>query len=46
MRFADAYSLMVAMERAFGVRFRIGEVENAKNVGAFADLFFKRQQKS
>jgi len=26
------------------VRFRVGEVENAKNVGEFADLILKRQQ--
>ena len=37
-------SLMVAVEKAFGVRFRVGEVENAKNVGEFADLILKRQQ--
>jgi acyl carrier protein len=37
-------SLMVAVEKAFGVRFRVGEVENTKNVGEFADLILKRQQ--
>jgi acyl carrier protein len=37
-------SLMVAVEQAFNVRFRVGEVENAKNVGEFADLVIKRQQ--
>jgi acyl carrier protein len=37
-------SLMVAVENAFGVRFRVGEVENAKNVGEFAGLILKRQQ--
>jgi acyl carrier protein len=37
-------SLMVAVEKAFNVRFRVGEVENAKNVGDFADLILKRQQ--
>jgi acyl carrier protein len=37
-------SLMVAVEQAFNVRFRVGEVENAKNVGDFADLIIKRQQ--
>lgn len=37
-------SLMVAVEKRFGVRFRVGEVENAKNVGEFADLILKRKQ--
>jgi acyl carrier protein len=34
---------MVSVEKAFSVRFRVGEVENAKNVGEFADLIIKRQ---
>lgn len=37
-------SLMVAVEKAFGVHFRVGEVENAKSVGEFADLIVKRMQ--
>jgi acyl carrier protein len=37
-------SLMVAVEKEFGVRFRVGEVENTKNVGEFADLIAKRTQ--
>lgn len=37
-------SLMVAVEKAFGVRFRVGEVENAKNIGEFADLILKRKE--
>ena len=37
-------SLMVAVEKAFAVRFRVGEVENTKNVCEFADLIIKRQQ--
>ena len=37
-------SLMVSVEKAFGVRFRVGEIENAKNIGEFADLILKRQQ--
>jgi acyl carrier protein len=37
-------SLMVAVEKSFGVRFRVGEVENTKNVGEFADLILKRKQ--
>jgi len=36
-------SLMVAVEKAFGVRFRVGEVENTKNVGEFANLILKRK---
>jgi acyl carrier protein len=35
-------SLLLAVEKAFGIRFRVGEVENAKNVGEFADLIAKR----
>jgi len=37
-------SLMVAVEKIFGVRFRVGEVETAKNIGEFANLILKRQQ--
>ena len=37
-------SLVVSVEKAFGVRFRVGEVEGTKNVGEFADLIVKRQQ--
>jgi acyl carrier protein len=37
-------SLMVAVEKAFNVRFRVGEVENTKNIGDFADLIVKRMQ--
>jgi len=32
------------VEKAFGVRFRVGEVETTKNVGEFADLILKRTQ--
>jgi acyl carrier protein len=35
-------SMMVSVEKAFNVRFRVGEVENAQNVGEFADLIIKR----
>jgi acyl carrier protein len=35
-------SLMVAVEKAFGIRFRVGEVEITRNVGEFADLILKR----
>jgi acyl carrier protein len=37
-------SLLVAVEKAFSVRFRVGEVETARNVGEFADLIIKRMQ--
>ena len=37
-------SLMVAVEKAFSVRFRVGEVETTRNVGEFADLILKRKQ--
>ena len=37
-------SLMVAVEKAFGINFRVGEVESTKNVGQFADLILKRMQ--
>lgn len=37
-------SLMVAVEKAFAVRFRVGEVEATRNVGEFANLILKRLQ--
>ena len=37
-------SLIVAVEKSFGVRFRVGEVENAQNIGEFAELILKRKQ--
>ena len=37
-------TLVVAVEKAFGVRFRVGEVETTRNVGEFADLILKRTQ--
>ena len=37
-------SLLVAVEKAFSIRFRVGEVEAAKNIGELADLIIKRQQ--
>ena len=37
-------SLLVAVEKAFAVRFRVGEVEATKNVGEFADLIVRRMQ--
>ena len=35
-------SLMVAVEKAFHVRFRVGEVEATKYIGEFAGLIAKR----
>jgi acyl carrier protein len=35
-------SLLVAVEKAFSIRFRVGEVETTHNVGEFADLILKR----
>jgi acyl carrier protein len=35
-------SLILAVEQAFGIRFRVGEVESTKNVGDLADLITKR----
>ena len=37
-------SLMIAVEEAFSVRFRVGEVETTHNVGEFADLILKRMR--
>jgi acyl carrier protein len=39
-------SLIVTVEKAFSVRFRVGEVETTHNVGEFADLILKRMQES
>jgi acyl carrier protein len=35
-------SLMINVEKAFNVRFRVGEVEATKNLGEFADLIARR----
>ena len=35
-------SLLLAIEEAFGIRFRVGEVEAMQNVGEFADLIARR----
>jgi acyl carrier protein len=35
-------SLILAVEEAFGIRFRVGEVESTKNLGDLADLIAKR----
>jgi acyl carrier protein len=37
-------SLLLAVEKAFGIRFRVGEVEGTRNVGEFADLIGRRLQ--
>ena len=37
-------SLLVAVEKTFAVRFRVGEVEQTRNVGEFADLIRRRMQ--
>jgi acyl carrier protein len=37
-------SLLLAVEKGFGIRFHVGEVERVKNVGEFADLIAKRMQ--
>ena len=35
-------SLVLGVEKAFNVRFRVGEVEATKNLGEFADLIRRR----
>lgn len=37
-------SLVIMVEKAFGIRFRVGEVEATSNVGEWADLIIKRAQ--
>ena len=39
-------SLVLGVEKAFNVRFRVGEVEGTKNLGEFADLIQKRMNQS
>jgi acyl carrier protein len=39
-------SLMVAVEKEFGIRFRTGEVEATQNLGEFADLVASRASTS
>jgi acyl carrier protein len=36
-------SISLAVEKQFGIRFRVGEVEATKNVGDFADLIARRK---
>ena len=35
-------SLVIAVEEAFGIRFRVGEVEATRNIGDFVDLIAQR----
>ncbi len=35
-------TLIITIEKAFDVKFRVGEVENTKNVGEFVDLILER----
>jgi acyl carrier protein len=35
-------SISLAVEKHFGIRFRVGEVEATKNVGDFANLIARR----
>lgn len=39
-------SLLVSVEKAFLIRFRVGEVEAAKNIGEFSDLILKRMKEA
>lgn len=39
-------SLVLAVESAFGIRFRVGEVEATKNIAGFAELIRKRMLES
>ena len=34
--------LILTIEKAFGIRFRVGEVEATKNLGGLVDLIVKR----
>ena len=36
-------SILVAIEKTFAIRFRVGEVEATRNIGDFADLIMRRQ---
>jgi acyl carrier protein len=37
-------SLLVSVEKAFSIRFRVGEAEATRNIGEFADLILKRMK--
>lgn len=36
-------NIVIAVEAAFGVRFRVGEVEKTRTVGEFVDLIIARK---
>jgi len=38
-------SIIVAVEKAFSVRFFVGEASHSKNIGEFCDLISLRMQK-
>lgn len=37
-------SLVLAVEKAFNIRFRLGDVENTRNIGDLADVILKRME--
>ena len=37
--------LMASVERAFGIRFSMGEITRMKNVGEMADLILEKREK-
>ena len=37
-------SIVAAAEKAFSVRFKLGDVENTNNVGEFADLIVRQMK--
>jgi acyl carrier protein len=39
-------SLVLGVEKAFNVRFRVGEVEATKNLGEFANLIQRRMNEN
>ena len=39
-------SIVVAVERAFNIKFRVGEVEAAENIGQFAALIVHRLEQA
>jgi acyl carrier protein len=39
-------SLLVAVEKEFAIRFRVGEVEATKSIGDFADLIQRRMSEA
>lgn len=39
-------SLVVAVEEAFHIRFKVGEVEKTKNIGEFSDLISSKMART